>query len=84
MEMIQLSNIVSIIRVLYDEYSDTQIETVYNKVIRKKSSQEKSEKEISRLVIEQLQKIPKRSNKKNKLETPDMQHMRNFLGIKEN
>lgn len=84
MEMIQLSNIVSIIRVLYDEYSDTQIETVYNKVIRKKSSQGKSEKEISRLVIEQLQKIPKRSNKKNKLETPDMQHMRNFLGIKEN
>ena len=44
----------------------------------------KSEKEISRRVIEQLQKIPKRSNKKNKLETPDMQHMRNFLGIKEN
>lgn len=84
MEMIQLSNIVSILRVLYDEYSDTQIETVYNKVIRKKSSQGKSEKEISRLVIEQLQKIPKRSNKKNKLETPDMQHMRNFLGIKEN
>ena len=41
MEMIQLSNIVSIIRVLYDEYSDTQIETVYNKVIRKKSSQGK-------------------------------------------
>ena len=43
----------------------------------------KSEKEISRLVIEQLQRTPKRSNKKNKLDTPDMQHMRDFLGIQE-
>lgn len=83
MESIQLSNVVSIIRTLYDEYSDAQIETAYNKIIRRTSSRGKSEKEISRLVIEQLQRTPKRSNKKNKLDTPDMQHMRDFLGIQE-
>ena len=82
-ETLQLSNVTSIIRALYDEYSNIQIETAYNKVIRKKSSHGKTEKEISRLVIEQLQKIPKRNNKKNKIEAPDMQHMRDFLGIKE-
>ena len=83
MERIQLSNVVSIIRILYDEYSDAQIETAYNKIIRRTSARGKSEKEISRLVIEQLQRTPKRSNKKNKLDTPDMQHMRDFLGIQE-
>ena len=83
METIQLSNVVSIIKALYDEYSDAQIEAAYNKVIRRKSAQGKTEKEISRFVVEQLQRAPKRSKKKNKLETPDMQHMRDFLGIKE-
>lgn len=82
-EMIQLSNVVSIIRSLYDEYSDTQIETAFKKVTAKKSSQGKTEKEISRLVVEQLQKSPKRTNKKNKIQTPDIQHMRDFLGIEE-
>lgn len=78
-----LSNVVSIIKTLYDEYSDSQIEDAYKKVIRRKSSQDKTEKEISRLVVEQLQKIPKRSNRKNKIENPDIKHMRDFLGIKE-
>ena len=81
-DTIQLSNVVSIIRTLYDEYSDSQIEDAYRKVTGRKSSQGKTEKEISRLVVEQLQKAPRRTNRKNKIETPDMQHMRDFLGIK--
>ena len=82
-ETIQLSNVVTIIRSLYDEYSDAQIEEAYKKVMRQKSAQNKTEKEVSRLVVEQLQKAPKRANKKNKIDTPDMKHMRDFLGIKE-
>lgn len=82
-ENIQLSNVVCIIKALYDEYSDAKIEEAYHKVLRKKDAQGKTDKEISRLVVEQLQKVPKRTNKKNKLESPDIHHMRSFLGIEE-
>lgn len=81
--MIQLSNVAANIKTLYDEYSDSQIETAFKKVIVRKSAQGKTEREISRLVIEQLQKLPKRANRKSKIEPPDMQHMRSFLGIEE-
>lgn len=82
-ENIQLSNVTANIRALYDEYSDEKIEIAFDKVIARKSSEGKTEKEISRLVIEHLQKVPKRINKKNKIEKPDLEHMRSFLDIKE-
>lgn len=70
MEMIQLSNIVSIIRVLYDEYSDTQIETVYNKVIRKKSSQGKSEKKLVVLLLNSFRRFQNEAIRKTNLKRP--------------
>lgn len=80
---VQLSNVVANIRVLYDEYSDSQIETAYKKVIAKRSSIGKNEREISRFVIEQLQKTPKRRASKSKVSTPDVAHMKSFLGIED-
>lgn len=82
-EQVQLHNVVTIIHSLYDEFSNYQIEEAYKKVITKKSAKGKTDKEISRMVVEQLQSIPKRTVKKNKVETPDIVHMRDFLGIKE-
>ena len=70
--IIKLANVAANIKSMYDEYTDSQIETAYNKVIGRKSSEGKSEKEISRKVLEQLQKIPKRSNKRNTVESPDI------------
>ena len=79
--IIKLANVAANIKSMYDEYTDSQIETAYNKVIGRKSSEGKSEKEISRKVLEQLQKIPKRSNKRNTVESPDIAYMRDFLNI---
>lgn len=53
--IIQLSNIVANIQMIYD-FTDSQIETAFNKVISKKVNEGKNEKEISRLTLEQLQK----------------------------
>lgn len=78
---VQLSNVVENIRVIYDEYSDSQIETAFKKVMAKSSAFGKTEREITRLVIEQIQKAPKRRTSKSKIEAPDMAHMKNFLGI---
>ena len=78
-DMIRLENIVANIKAMFDEYTDSQIETAYNKVISKKSSDGKSEKEISRLVLDQLKKNPKRRNKKNGVESPDLEHMRDYV-----
>lgn len=78
---VQLSNVVTNIRALYDEFSDNQIETAYKKVMAKSISVGKTEREISRLVIEQLQKVPKRRVSKSKINAPDTEHMLNFLGI---
>lgn len=79
-ESVQLSNVVANITTIY-EFSGSQIEEAFKKVMNKKSSSGKSEKDISRLVVEQLQKMPKRKTTKNKIEAPDMQRMRDFLGI---
>lgn len=79
--IIKLANVAANIKSMYDEYTDSQIETAYNKVIGRKSSEGKSEKEISRKVLEQLQKIPKRNNKRNTVESPDIAYMRDFLNI---
>ena len=78
---VQLSNVVENIRVIYDEYSDSQIETAFKKVMAKSSVAGKTEREITRLVIEQIQKAPKRRASKSKIEAPDIAHMKSFLGI---
>lgn len=78
--IIQLSNIAANIQTIYD-FTDSQIETAFNKVISKKVNEGKNEKEISRLTLEQLQKsTPKvRASKKKKAMTASQ--MRDFLEI---
>lgn len=79
---ISLKNVAANINSIYDEYTDSQIETAFNKVVSKKGNENKTEKEITRLTIEQLQKAPKRTTKKNKIDKPDISQMKDFLGIK--
>lgn len=78
-----LSDVTRRISSIYDEYSESMIEDGFKKVMKRKNSEGKTEKEISRLVIEELQKQPKRRNKKNDVERPDMNQMMDFLGIEE-
>lgn len=78
---VSLHNVATNIRTIYDDYTDSQIEEAYNKVIRKASSSGKSEKEITRLVVETLQKLPKKRVTKNKMSKPDILHMRSVLGL---
>lgn len=78
---VELTNVIANIQNLYDEYTERQIEEAFIKVVSRKSNIGKSEKEISRAVIEHLQKKPKRNNPKNKIEAPDMEHMKSFLGL---
>lgn len=80
---IALSNIVYNIKSVFDIYSDSQIEDAYKKVIKNKANKGVNELTMNRLVMEQLQKTPKRATKKNKLPVPDTQHMRDFLSEKE-
>ena len=57
------------------------IEDAFNKVIKLKSSEGKTEKEICRLVIEKLQKKSKKRSKKSKVNTPSIDCMKDFLNI---
>ena len=79
---VQLSNITANIQAIYDEYSGEQIEEAYKKIIRKKSSEGRTEKELSKLVIEELSKKPKRKNTKSKLNKEQIIDMDDFLGLK--
>ena len=78
--IIQLSNIVANIQMIYD-FTDSQIETAFNKVISKKVNEGKNEKEISRLTLEQLQKGILKVRTKKKERTMNVSQMRDFLGI---
>lgn len=80
-ETIILKNVISNITALYDEFTENQIEDAYNKVIRRKSSSGKSERQISRLVVEQLQKLPKRKASKPNTTSIDVSQMKDFLGV---
>jgi len=80
---VHLSNVVANINNIYDEYSGTKIEEAFEKVMRRKTSQKKTEKEITRLVVEQLQKTIRRRNTKQKVKYADEHQMRDFLGINE-
>ena len=81
-EAIALKKVISNITALYDEFSVTQIEDAYNKIMKRKSSACKSERQISRLIIESLKKEPKRKKSKSNIEPMDISQMKNFLGIK--
>ena len=80
---VKLRDVIDKIEQIYDEYSDSQIENAFNKIIGKKGNEHKSEKEITRLVVEALQKIPKRNVPKtsSKQSGTDIEHMKSFLGI---
>ena len=76
-----LKNVVSNITALYDEYSLTEIEKAFNSVMKQIKDEVKSEREISRLVMNKLNST-KSLNKKKKLSIPDMNTstMRDFIG----
>lgn len=76
-----LKEVISRITGIYDEYTPSMIEEAFNKVIKLKSSEGKTEKEISRLVIERLQKKNKKSSKKIKVQPPSTDYMKDFLDI---
>lgn len=80
---VKLRDVIDKIEQIYDEYSDSQIENAFNKIIGKKGNEHKSEKEITRLVVEALQKTPKRNVPKtsSKQSGTDIEHMKSFLGI---
>ena len=80
-EKVQIKNVVANITAIYDEYTPTQIEDAFKKVIRKKSSVGKAEREISKLVIEQLTKQQRTRSDLCKKNTPSVIQMQNFLGI---
>ena len=86
-QMLLLKNVVANITALYDEYSLPEIEKVFNKVIKQIKDEPKSEREISRMVIDELnhKQTPKLENKKKKSNIPDMNVsvMRDFIGEEE-
>ena len=57
---VQVRNIAAIIKVLYDDYTDAQIEEAFNKVMKRKSSQGKTEKAIAQDVVAILQQGPRK------------------------
>lgn len=79
--MIDLKNVTANILNIYDEFSESQIQEAFHKVMKKKASAGKTEKEINRMVLEQLQKIPKRKGSSKKKAGPDIMQMKDFLGI---
>lgn len=80
-EIIEFKKVVENINAIYDDYSLYQIEDAFKKVIARKSSKGKTEREITKQVLEQLSKLPKRKSNKDKIVPPDMEHMRDFLGL---
>ena len=80
-EQVELKKIVSNIIMIYDEYTNSMIEDAFNKVIKLKSSEGKTEKEITRLVIEHLQKKKNKRSKKSIDNKPSVDYMKDFLEI---
>lgn len=80
-KMLLLKNIITNITALYD-YSITDIEKAFNSIVKKINIEEKSEKEISRLVINKLENSKKTTiEKQNKNNLPDLNTnlMRDFI-----
>ena len=85
-KMLLLKNVVANITALYDEYSLTDIEKVFNLVMKKtKDIQTKSEREISRLVIDKLNQKTTRTaihKEKTSISNIDTSTMRDFISEK--
>lgn len=79
-DQLQLRNIAAIIRVMYDNFTDSQIENAYNKIISRKSSANKSEKELCRDIVDYIQKQPKRKVSDEKIFTPNLMAMPDMVG----
>ena len=70
------------ITAIYDEYSEIQIMNAYKQVKRNDAANGKSEKEITRMVIDRLQKKNNAKQKsKNKPIFTDRTQMENFLKL---
>ena len=82
-KMLLLKNVVANITALYDEYSLPDIEKAFNKVMRQIKDEPKSEREISRMVIDKLnnKRTSKPADKKKKSSIPEMDTstMRDFI-----
>lgn len=82
-KMLLLKNVVANITALYDEYSLSDIEKTFNKVMKQIKDEPKSEREISRMVIDKLnhKRTTKSADKKKKSSIPDMDTstMRDFI-----
>ena len=76
---ILLHNVVSNINNI-DNFSDDQIQDAFKKIMSRKSSEKMSEKEITKLVYEQLNKLPRKNNPKTKT-TMDLNDYKSFLRI---
>lgn len=83
-KMLLLKNVVSNITALYDEYTLPDIEKAFNTVIKQNDGTFKSEREISRLVVCELEKKKKakasRKKKKSMIPDIDTSTMRDFIG----
>lgn len=80
---IQLSNVVANISGLYD-FTDEQIQNAFNKVMRRKGNEVKSEKEISRLTLDVLTKADSKARTTSKKQKEmNTAQMKDFLGLSE-
>ena len=83
-KMLMLKNIVANITALYDEYSLPEIEKAFNLVIKQTKDNLKSEREMSRLVLDKLahRRNTKSADKKKNSCIPEMDTttMRDFIG----
>lgn len=77
---VSFANVITNLQALYD-FTDAQIEKAFQKVIVLKSSKDKTEKEISRLVLEQLNKAEPKKRKAKNDKVPDIDQMKTFLNI---
>lgn len=82
-EQIALENVVANINAIFSEYTEEKIKNAYDKVMKRKDMQGKSEKEITRTILKMLEDEPKRRKGKNKIIAPDISNMQSFLGISE-
>ncbi len=81
---IELNNVMTNIKNIYDDFSDNQIQEAYIKIMNRKSSEDKTEKDITKLVLEQLQKLPKSNVKKGKVKiSSKIDDYKSFLNIKD-
>lgn len=65
---------------IYDDFSDEQIQNASKKVMSRNTSDGKTEKEITRLVIDELKKTPTKSKKRTTAAIGTLD-CRSFLGI---